>query len=121
MEFEDAIQAHIKWKETLVAYLNKTDQSISASVIASDHHCILGQWIYKEGSHYQHTVEWQELRITHQKFHKIAGEVVWLIHQNKKAEAQALLAPGSLYNALCSQCVLLIVMMQKIVNSDSSS
>jgi hypothetical protein len=50
MDFDQAVVAHIAWKQKLTTYLEKRDGSLNAREAVLDNKCPLGQWIHGEGS-----------------------------------------------------------------------
>ncbi len=48
--FMNAIEAHVRWKVRLEAYINGTnEEELDADVVCRDDQCMLGQWIYGKG------------------------------------------------------------------------
>jgi len=76
MNLNDAAIAHIVWKEKLLGYLLKRDESLDPSELSRDDKCPLGQWILGAGQQYASHPEFAALRAQHTRFHKAVGDVV---------------------------------------------
>ena len=97
LNFMDAIEAHVRWKVRLEAYINGTsNEKLDPEQICRDDQCILGKWIYGPGGekHGDHP-KFPGLRETHRSFHLSAGDVVRLVDGGKKGEARDLLCKGA--------------------------
>ncbi len=94
--FMTAIEAHVRWKIRLEAYIDGTStEQLDADVICKDDQCPLGKWIYSSGKdRYGDHEGFIDLRETHAKFHQSAGDVVRLVDQGKHKEATQLLCSG---------------------------
>ncbi len=96
LDFMGAIEAHVRWKIRLEAYINGTSQEhLDADVICRDDQCVLGKWIYggggdKYGDHPMFPV----LKQTHLNFHQSAGDVVRLVDAGDTDAALSLLNKG---------------------------
>ncbi len=92
MNFDDAINAHAQWKVRLRRLLDGTsNETIDAETVARDNVCVLGQWLYGEGSKYSAHPAYAKLKNEHASFHKCAGQVVRFVAGGNKAAAEATL------------------------------
>ncbi len=90
--FEDARQAHIKWKNRLVDYIaGRSKEHLEVEKVCRDDQCPLGGWIYGPAQRHAHTPEYRELKIAHADFHKSVGEIVRCVHDQDKDGARQLL------------------------------
>jgi methyl-accepting chemotaxis protein len=76
MNFDEALSAHVAWKGKLAAYLRHPDHSISASKLALDDGCKLGQWLHTEAQKYSALPEFRALMGHHAAFHRAAADLV---------------------------------------------
>lgn len=99
--FLTAIEAHVRWKIRLEAYLNGTsDEKLDASVVCKDDQCALGKWIYGEGGKtYGEHPKFQDIKETHTRFHICAGEVIKLADKGEVETARKMLCSGDYYKA----------------------
>lgn len=96
LNFRSAIDAHVGWKSRLQAVIDgHSAEALSADIVASDHHCVLGKWLYAQGQQqFGHQPDFQALVKNHAHFHTCAGQALTLAQQGKMAEAQALISHG---------------------------
>ena len=96
LDFLSAIEAHIRWKMRLEAYVSGVgEEELDAMKIMHDQNCVLGKWIHGAGGakHGDHPM-FQRLKETHAHFHRCAGTVVRLTDEGKTGEAEDLLRRG---------------------------
>lgn len=92
MNFLDAINAHVMWKLRLQRYLDGTsDENLNPDLICKDNLCILGKWIYGNQDRYTKSSVFEDVRGQHAEFHKLAAQIVTLIHEKRQKEAGELL------------------------------
>ena len=99
--FLTAIEAHVRWKIRLEAYINGTSEEVlDPSVISQDNQCALGKWIYGEGGKkYGKHPKFHEIKGTHASFHQCAGDVVRLVDNGELDIARKMLCSGDYYKA----------------------
>ncbi len=86
--FDDAIDAHGKWKARLVNYIKGTStEQLEVSKVSRDDQCPLGSWLYGAATAYAKLPEYDELKKHHAAFHSGVGEIVQCVHDHKKEEA----------------------------------
>jgi methyl-accepting chemotaxis protein len=107
VDFEQAIDAHLKWKVKLMSHLNQPDASLDISVIEKDDRCPLGQWLHSVKAQYGNHPEFATLLKDHAAFHK---EVATIINRKNKGEAL------SIENAIGTQSNFKAI-SQKVVTS----
>ena len=90
-----AIEAHIRWKIRLEAYLNGTSsEKLDPVVVGRDCECILGKWIYGVGGKcHGNQPEFMKLKETHAGFHRAAADIV-----RKTDAGEIVAAQESLHN-----------------------
>ena len=97
--FDEAIAAHIKWKARLGQFIDGTStEKLNSATVCQDNLCVLGKWIYGEGTAYKTALHYGELQTRHANFHCCAGEVVKKVENNDRAGAKSILA-GDFANA----------------------
>jgi hypothetical protein len=96
VDFMSAIEAHVRWKVRLEAYIAGTsDEKLDADVVCRDDQCMLGKWIHgnggqKHGSHPRFVT----VKDIHAEFHRSAGDVVLAVDAGEKEKAKELLCKG---------------------------
>jgi methyl-accepting chemotaxis protein len=86
--FEDAIEAHGKWKARLVNYIKGTSkEQLEVNKVSRDDQCPLGSWLYGAATSYAKLPEYDELKKHHAAFHSGVGEIVQCVHDHNKEEA----------------------------------
>jgi Chemoreceptor zinc-binding domain len=113
MNFDEAIAAHGKWKQTLSQYLRKPDGSVKIAEIAVDNKCPLGKWIHGEGAQHSKLPEYGALKTNHARFHKAAAEVVRKADSGQPAAEETTLGSRSEFGTASSAVVIAIMNMKK--------
>lgn len=119
MNFDDAIRAHMNWKIRLENYLEKPDGSINATDLAKDNLCILGQWIYGEGSQYQDVDGYCELVEEHKKFHQEASQIVVRKQRGENISADISLGAASPFAKASARVVSLLMRLKMRVGANA--
>ncbi len=91
-----AIEAHVRWKIRLEAYISGTsDEALDADVVCKDNECALGKWIYGSGGEdFGHTEQFTELKSTHADFHRAAADIIRESDTGDKGSAIKMLNEG---------------------------
>lgn len=91
-----AIEAHVRWKVRLEAYLNgSSTEKLDPAVVEKDDQCVLGKWIHGAGgAQYHGSPMVTELTQTHAAFHKCAAEIVRQADRGEITEASDSLHNG---------------------------
>jgi hypothetical protein len=84
-------RAHMAWLEILVAVI-QGEKAMKAENVPSSKECEFGRWFEKEGQMLKDHSHFNALAESHHKVHEAAREVVHLISENRKSEAEAKLA-----------------------------
>ena len=93
LNFQTAIEAHMKWRARLEAVLHGvSSEKLEAATVAKNDQCVLGKWLYGQGKEHIHLGSFSELEQTHTHFHKSAAEILHLAQTGRKGEAPRLLA-----------------------------
>jgi len=96
LNFMGAIEAHVRWKVRLEAYISGTGEDhLDPDVVCLDDQCLLGKWIYggggaKYGSH----PLFPDLKQTHMQFHRAAGDIIRTVDAGDREKARTMLNSG---------------------------
>jgi hypothetical protein len=101
LNFMTAIDAHMKWKTRLEAYINGTSgEDLRVEVISRDDKCLLGQWIHGPGGDSYGAIQsFDDMKAMHAHFHSCAGQVLATAQRGKKDEALRMLDHGEYVRA----------------------
>lgn len=93
LDFQAAVSAHQKWKARLQACIDGTsDEKLDPEVIGRDDQCVLGKWIYGQGTAtFGQEQVFTDLTSAHAEFHKTAGMVLRAVYDGRKEEAAEML------------------------------
>ena len=96
LNFMGAIEAHVRWKIRLEAYINGTsEEHLDPEVVCRDDQCALGKWIYGGGgAKYGNHPLFPVLKQTHTNFHRAAGDIVRTVDAGDKEKARTMLNSG---------------------------
>lgn len=97
MDFNGAIAAHSAWKNKLRRYITHPDHSLNAATVSHADGCDLGKWMKNEGSGYATNETFVELKKEHERFHKLASELVRRADAGQQVEADLALSSHSSY------------------------
>ncbi len=96
LNFMNAIEAHVRWKIRLEAYINKTgEEQLDAGVVGADDQCVLGKWLHGHGDEKfgEHPL-FPDLKTTHAHFHRCAGDIIRTVDAGDPEAARKLLMQG---------------------------
>jgi hypothetical protein len=101
LNFKSAVDAHMKWKIRLEAYINGTsDEDLKVDVICRDDQCHLGKWIYgRGGGQFGYSETFFDMKAHHANFHRCAAEVLAMAQEGDKDQALRLLHHGDYVRA----------------------
>ncbi len=86
--FDDAVNAHTKWKVRLIDYIKGvSNEQLEVGKVSRDDVCPLGNWLYGDASRYSKLQEYAELKKNHADFHSSVGHIVQCVHDHHKDEA----------------------------------
>lgn len=95
LNFQEAIQAHLKWKGRLKNYIEGIGgEKLDSRVVCQDNQCPLGKWIHGSGQKYAHFPMYSVLKKEHALFHKAAGDIVVAVQKQDK-NVSIMIADGS--------------------------
>jgi len=96
LNFMSAIEAHVRWKIRLEAYISGTsDEHLDPDVVCRDDQCALGKWIYGGGGEkYSDHPMFSVLKQTHMNFHRSAGDIIRAVDAGEKDKARTMLNSG---------------------------
>lgn len=93
LNIKQVLDAHMAWKTRLHDTLAGTSsETIEVAQVAPDNICVLGKWLYSPGGqNFSQLPEYENLRLTHKKFHLVAGEILVAFNDGKIDTAKNLL------------------------------
>ncbi len=96
LDFMSAIEAHVRWKVRLEAYIAGTgEESLDADQVCRDDLCLLGKWIYGHGgATYGSHPKFSSLKEIHGEFHRCAGDVIRAVDRGQPEQARDMLCKG---------------------------
>ncbi len=93
LNFQEAIQAHLKWKGRLKNFVEGVgSEQLDSKVVCKDNQCAVGKWIYSSGQKHSHISAFGTLKTEHALFHQAAGKVVRAVEEGHVQEAKRLLS-----------------------------
>lgn len=102
--FNMAIETHVQWKLEFKKNLEEgSGQDIKT--IMNCHACDLGSWIYGEGYRYNRLPSFESMCTAHERFHRIAAEVVRYSNAGDKEKAKNLLSPEGAFSQTSAKLV----------------
>ena len=101
LNFKSAVDAHMKWKMRLDAYINgSSSENLDAGVVCRDDQCPLGKWIYgRGGGEFGYSETFFDMKAHHAHFHRCAGDIVLAAQAGDKGKARQLLHHGDYVHA----------------------
>ncbi len=106
-EIATSILSHERWKAKLGASIANGTVSADVADVGKDDICAFGRWL--NGSTIPEVARYDPnyiiVRFLHYKFHERAGQVVQLLSEGKKAEADALMASDGEYTHTSDQLI----------------
>ena len=90
MNLYEAIEAHVAWKQRLIALIDGHDERGLKS-IGDDTACELGRWIQKNGELHGDLPAFQRLQDEHIAFHRYAEAVVEAVNTGEPQRANEIL------------------------------
>jgi methyl-accepting chemotaxis protein len=118
--FEDAVNAHVKWKIRLVDYINgKSNENLDVDTVSCDDKCDLGRWLYGPATAHTRLAEYKNLKESHAAFHRSVGSIVKCVHDHRIDEAKNKL--GGEFFQLSNQTVRAIQILQGKVEGSSGT
>lgn len=115
LDFDGAVEAHLKWKARLANFIDGSGEKLSSQVVCKDDQCVLGKWIHGQGEKHKSKMEYLNLRQSHASFHKSAGKVVEMVEKGKPKQAKELIAEGSEFDRFTNLTVGAIYELRKVV------
>lgn len=92
MDWMGIIGAHVMWKKRLQNLLDGvSEETLSPDDVGMDNKCALGQWIYGDGQTFRDASKFEDVRLMHAEFHRLAAEVVRLYQDGAQEQAAQLL------------------------------
>lgn len=113
MDLDSAIGQHAEWKMKFRNAISK-QESMDAATIAKDNCCDLGKWLHGESkASLGRLTSHAECVKKHAAFHVEAAKVATAINAKKYAEAEAMIAGGTIYAQVSSAVGVAIIQLKK--------
>jgi methyl-accepting chemotaxis protein len=106
--FDDAVTAHIAWKGRLRRLVDGEGPLPDPAVVADDHRCELGRWIFGQGHVYAGLPAYGELCDVHARFHRCAAAVVDAIAHGDMDRADSMIQPDADFAETSAETVIAI-------------
>jgi methyl-accepting chemotaxis protein len=119
MDFDEVIGIHSKWKRKLRQTLAKHDHSLRPSDISLDHKCVLGTWIYAEGTRHCALPEYTKLKFVHAHFHTVAAELVKRANSGEAIDAELEPCSSSGFSAASAAIVMALMALKKRLSEEN--
>src|SRR5450756_300924 len=118
LEISKAIRSHKLWKVKLSASIKSGTVTADALDAGRDDICDFGRWLYgvtipKDAQYDPHYIR---VQLLHAKFHKCAGKVVYLLSEEKKTDAGALMASAGEHTKTSDQLIATMMDWKKSVH-----
>ncbi len=92
MNFLDAMNAHVMWKQRLLKHLEgRGEERLDPGIVTQDHLCVLGRWLYANGERFRTSPVFIDVRNEHARFHETAARIIRLVDEGLEAQARELL------------------------------
>jgi len=109
MDFKQAVEAHLQWRNKLQVYIKNPDKSLNPDVVCKDDQCALGKWIYASGQTLEKVKSFDELKKQHAAFHKEAARIITEANRgNKDICKEIIIGQPTNYNKLSTDVIGLI-------------
>ncbi len=101
LNFKTALEAHLKWKVTLMSVIDGTNTEVmDPRIVSRDDCCTLGKWLHGDGAkQFGEQVGFQNVVMAHAHFHHCTGRALELALDGKSKEAAAEVAGGAFAKA----------------------
>lgn len=107
-EIEAVLQAHAAWREHFKDILSGRTKFDLSEIRATDK-CFFGQWLEKEGKRLVAPELHAEISAVHEKFHRLAAEIIQKIREKNFTEARNDIALDGALNLTSLQLKSLVV------------
>lgn len=111
MDMDQAIMAHVSWKQRFRDHLDGK-LKLDAAIVQRPDLCELGEWLVEEEKRYQAMPEFGVVKQRHAEFHKMAAEVLRTSVGQSHEQAAKLIAWNSAYGTATSACVSALVSLR---------
>jgi hypothetical protein len=117
MNFFDALNVHLAWKQRLREYLEgRSGEQLDPAVVGREDCCELGRWIASQQDTKQHLPEFMNMREQHAAFHRCAGAIVQRVHAGDGEGAEHVFLTE--YAQLSARVIKSITKLNRVLESD---
>lgn len=118
---DDAITAHLAWKDRLAKHFETVNSALNPSDIATDNKCALGMWIYGVEDRHRNMETFEKLKAVHANFHVCTSKLVARRNSGEKMDPQTTLGAGSEYDKLSLEVIRLIHKLKEELEGEAPS
>lgn len=115
--FDDAISAHINWKERLGAMVEARDPAQYDLSVADSRECELGQWIHGIGREFEHLESYHLLARVHTRFHQCAEAIMTTVGDGQWDRAEEMLEADSAFAESSAETIVAIGALRAEIES----
>lgn len=108
LSIEDAINAHLEWKQNLISYSMRPDGSLKTEDTCRDDFCSLGRWIYHPKNKFKDEKLFRLLKEKHHMFHVSTAEFIQKINNGDAVTKDLLSEAENSYTSLSIEVVRLL-------------
>ena len=113
INIDEAISAHLGWRQKLTSHLAKRDESLDSERIVTDNHCSLGDWIEKVEPVFRTNPTFIDLKSSYCEFHKIADEITRRSNCGESLIAETVLGSNSEFDQYSKQVIAALHKLRK--------
>jgi PAS domain S-box-containing protein len=105
LDANQAIEAHLAWRQKLLAVINKNSELPNTDVVGADDKCELGRWIKKVESSFEKNPVFKEMRKAHTEFHKCVARTIIEFKNGNTNTSEMLVGSGSEFDILSNKVI----------------
>ena len=117
LNFEQAIEAHARWKSKLQKYIAHPDHSLDPVKTTQDSLCDLGKWLHGAGKKHSQLAEFGRLLSDHARFHRAAGDIIRRADTGERLGEEVALGGKSEYAQASTAVVSALMKMKGLVTA----
>jgi hypothetical protein len=103
---DDALAAHVQWKRRLQDALITGKFEYKIQDVKKDDACEFGQWLKGLSQEEKDCDEYAKILKLHAEFHNTAGEILDLVYNGKKEEAEKKLEFGGSFGQISGRLII---------------
>ena len=115
MDFNQAIDSHVRWRVNLARHIANPDRHIDADQVSGDQNCELGKWLHGDGQKFSSIPGYATLVAEHAQFHREAGDIIRAVNAGQDVSAAIALGSASKFSKASMAVVSQLVAMKNLV------